>query len=269
MKETAAGIISPLPNIQPKHFVLVHGAGHGAWCWFKLRHLLEVAGNKVTCLDLAAAGIDLAHPSSILSFDDYNKPLFDFMSTLSEGNKVILVGHSAGGLNLSHSLINFGDKIEAAIFIAATMLPSGFCTEEDVKDGVPDLSEYGDVCIMEYSLGPDKPPTNVALREEFQRKLLYHLSPVEDSVLASMLLRPSPSLALSTAKFEGNISQVRRIYIRTTHDKMVKPEQQDAMIRRWPPHEVFIIDTDHSPFFSSPQQLFELIVRASTSASTI
>lgn len=265
MEEAVGGAINPVPNIQPKHFVLVHGAGHGAWCWFKLQHLLEVAGNKVTCIDLAGAGIHLSDPSSILSFHDYNKPLFDFMSALPEGRKVIMVGHSAGGLSLCHSLQNFGDKIEVAIFIAATMLSSGFCTEEDFKDGAPDLSEYGDAYIMKFSLGRDKPPTSAAFREDFQRKLLYQLSPIEDSVLASMLLRPAPYLAFRSAKFEGKISEVRRIYIKTTYDNIVKPEQQDAMIRRWPPHQVFTIDTDHSPFFSAPHQLFQLILRASSS----
>jgi len=52
------------------------------------------------------------------------------------------------------------------------------------------------------------------------------------------------------------------VYIKTTNDHMVKPEQQEAMIRRWPPSEVVAIDTDHSPFFSAPERLFELILRS-------
>jgi hypothetical protein len=43
---------------------------------------------------------------------------------------------------------------------------------------------------------------------------------------------------------------------------MVKPEQQEAMIRRWPPSEVVAMDTDHSPFFSAPEHLFELILKS-------
>ncbi|XP_020596804.1 methylesterase 17 isoform X2 [Phalaenopsis equestris] len=203
MEEAASEAFNRLHIIEPKHFVLVHGAGHGAWCWFKLRCLLEVAGHKATCLDLAGAGVNLSHPSSILTFHDYNKPLFDFLSMLPEGHKVILVGHSAGGLSLTHSLHHFGDKIEVAIFVAATMLPSGFSTEEDVKDGVPDLSEYGDVYSMEFSLGRDKPPTSLAFREEFQRKLLYQLSPIEDvQTLVS---------ATSAAKLNSSILSVEPI----------------------------------------------------------
>ena len=58
------------------------------------------------------------------------------------------------------------------------------------------------------------------------------------------------------------MNAVPRVYIKTANDHMVKPEQQEAMIRRWPPSEVVAIDTDHSPFFSEPERLFELILKS-------
>lgn len=82
-----------------------------------------------------------------------------------------------------------------------------------------------------------------------------------------MLLRPWPA-AITGAKFgkgKENMKDVRRVFIKTSRDNMVKPAQQDAMIGRWPPDEVLVMDTDHSPFFSAADQLFELIVRASSS----
>uniref|UniRef100_J3N5J4 AB hydrolase-1 domain-containing protein n=1 Tax=Oryza brachyantha TaxID=4533 RepID=J3N5J4_ORYBR len=163
----------------------------------------------------------------------------------------------------------FGDIIKKAIFIAATMLQFGYQTEQDIKDGVPDLTEHGDVYDLTFGLGADRPPTSVALRKEFQRIILYQQSPHEDSALASILLRPWPT-ALSTARFcsgadEGDksvIDRVPRVYIKTANDRMVKPEQQEAMISRWPPSEVMTMDTDHSPFFSAPELLFNLILKS-------
>ncbi|KAJ0975473.1 hypothetical protein J5N97_017438 [Dioscorea zingiberensis] len=251
---------------EKQHFVMVHGVGHGAWCWFKVQHLLESSGHKVSCLDLAGAGINAADPNSILSFEDYDQPLFDFMSALPHDEKVVLVGHSAGGLNVTKAIHDFGNKISLAIFIAATMLPSGFLSDQDLIDGVPNLSEYGDVYELQFGLVPDNPPTSVALKKEFQRMILYQLSPKEDSSLASMLLRPWP-YAISKARFRGekeNVNNVRRVYIKTMYDNMVKPEQQEAMIRRWPPNEVMIMKTDHSPFFSASEELFNLIIKASS-----
>lgn len=48
--------------------------------------------------------------------------------------QVILVGHSAGGLNVTDATYKFPNKISLVVYLAATMLKSGFLTEEDVKD---------------------------------------------------------------------------------------------------------------------------------------
>ena len=79
-----------------------------------------------------------------------------------------------------------------------------------------------------------------------------------------MLLRPGPLLALTGAQFidDGEVEKVPRVYIRTRHDNVVKPEQQEAMIKKWPPSTVYELDSDHSPFFSTPFLLFGLLVKA-------
>ncbi|EEF43369.1 hypothetical protein RCOM_0939800 [Ricinus communis] len=41
-----------------KHFVLLHGAGSGAWCWYKLIPMLRSYGYNVTAVDLAASEIN-------------------------------------------------------------------------------------------------------------------------------------------------------------------------------------------------------------------
>jgi len=250
-----------------EHFVLVHGAGHGAWCWFRLLPLLRGSGHRVSCVDLAGAAGSRVDPGTIRSFDEYTAPLVDLLAALPDGEKVILVGHSAGGLSVTHAMHLFSNRIKQAIFIAATMLPFGYQTEQDIKDGVPDLSEHGDIFDLTFSLGLDRPPTSVALRPEFQRRILYQQSPQEDCALASIMLRPWP-VALSAARFGrdssggSTIDEVRRVYITTAKDCMVNSEQQEAMIRRWPPSEVLAMDTDHSPFFSAPEQLFQLILKS-------
>ena len=91
---------------------------------------------------------------------------------------------------------------------------------------------------------------------------------LQDSTLAAMLLRPGPILALQSARFSqesDNVESVPRVYIKTLHDHVVKPEQQDAMIRRWPPSTVYALESDHSPFFSTPCLLFGLLVKAAAS----
>ncbi|KAL2317562.1 hypothetical protein Fmac_031438 [Flemingia macrophylla] len=252
----------PVPSNH--HFVLVHGISGGAWCWYKIRCLMENSGYRVSCIDLKSAGIDHSHADSLHSFDDYNQPLMDFFSALPQNEQVILVGHSAGGLSVTQACHKFANKIRLAVYVAATMLKLGYWTDQDLKDGVPDLSEFGDVYQLGFGLGQDKPPTSVFVKKEFQRKIFYPLSPHEDSTLAGMLMRPGPILALTSARFneDGEVEKVPRVYIKTRHDSVVKPEQQEAMIKRWPPLSVYELDSDHSPLFSTPFLLFGLLLKA-------
>ncbi|XVF65497.1 hypothetical protein PTKIN_Ptkin09bG0254200 [Pterospermum kingtungense] len=252
------------------HFVMVHGFGHGAWCWYKIRTLLEASDYKVTCLDLKGSGIDRSDPNTIFTFQDYNKPLIDLLSNLPENEKVILVGHSAGGLSLTDAIHRFAKKIHLAIYVAANMLRHGFVTPQDYKDAVPDLSKYGDVTMMIYGAGADKPPTSMIIKEEFQSQILYHLSSKEDSTLAAMLLRPGPLRAFAGVHFtEGpDADSVPRVFIRTIHDRVIMQEQQDAMIRRWPPSQVFDLEGEHSPFFSAPADLFGFLLKGVASINS-
>lgn len=87
---------------------------------------------------------------------------------------------------------------------------------------------------------------------------------VQDSTLAAMLLRPGPIQALTSARFKetSEVENVPRVYIRTKHDNVVKAEQQEAMIKKWPPLSVYELDSDHSPFFSTPFIFFGLLIKA-------
>ncbi|KAL2925984.1 Methylesterase 17 [Bienertia sinuspersici] len=118
----------------PAHFVLVHGASHGGWCWYKIRCLLESIGHKVSCPDLASSGIDPSDADTIFTFQEYNKPLHDILTSLPAHEKVILVGHSAGGQNLTDAIYNFPEKVQVAVFVAAKMLRNGSQTEQDINE---------------------------------------------------------------------------------------------------------------------------------------
>ena len=104
-----------------RHFVLVHGACHGAWCWYKVATLLRSAGHRVTALDLAAAGANGKRLDELNSISDYYEPLIEFMTSLVTGEKVILVAHSLGGVSVSVAMERFPQKISVGVFVAALM----------------------------------------------------------------------------------------------------------------------------------------------------
>lgn len=75
-------------SIETKHFVLVHGGGFGAWCWYKSIALLEESGLVATAIDLKGSGIDSTDPNQINSLAVYVKPLTDFLEKLGPDEKV-------------------------------------------------------------------------------------------------------------------------------------------------------------------------------------
>ena len=102
-----------------KHFVLVHGACHGAWSWYKVKPMLESAGHKVTALDLAASGINMHNIDDVDSFAHYTQPLLQLMATIPPNEKVILVGHSLGGLSLALASDKFPQNVAANAYVTA------------------------------------------------------------------------------------------------------------------------------------------------------
>lgn len=111
----------PQSSSKKLHFVLVHGACLGAWSWYKVTTYLQLAGHNVTALDMAGAGINPTQPKSLSSLTDYYEPLLRFMDALPSDEKVVLVGHSLGGLGISMAMEEFPEKISVAIFVTAAM----------------------------------------------------------------------------------------------------------------------------------------------------
>lgn len=76
------------PIRKAPHFVLIHGMSLGSWCWYKIKCLMEVSGFTVTCIDLKSSGIDSSSADSLTSFDQYNQPLIDFLSSYPDQEQV-------------------------------------------------------------------------------------------------------------------------------------------------------------------------------------
>uniref|UniRef100_A0A803LNW1 AB hydrolase-1 domain-containing protein n=1 Tax=Chenopodium quinoa TaxID=63459 RepID=A0A803LNW1_CHEQI len=211
----------PLSN----HFVLVHGSCLGAWSWYKLLPLLKSSGHTVTAIDLAASGINPLQPNDLQSISEYFQPLTDMMVSLPFNDRVILVGHSLGGLAISHAMQHFPDKISVGVFVTAQMP------------------------------GP-------ALTVSILSQEVYDLSPPEDIALATTLMRPlrlfsmqdmSEVIVLTDQKY----GSVPRVYIISEEDRIMDKEVERWMLKKNPPNRVEKIrGSDHMVMVSQPLQLW-------------
>lgn len=104
-----------------KQYVLVHGACHGAWCWYKVKPVLEHSGHRVTVVDLTASGVNMSKVEEIQTLEDYTKPLLDLLESFGSEDKVILVGHSLGGVSVALAADMFPSKISVVVFVTSFM----------------------------------------------------------------------------------------------------------------------------------------------------
>jgi len=102
-------------------YVLVHGAWHGAWCWFKTAPLLQKLGHKVITPDLPAHGIDKAATASV-TLAGYSQRIVDVLDACPE--PVILVGHSMGGIAITEAAQARPDKVSRLVYVTAFLLPT-------------------------------------------------------------------------------------------------------------------------------------------------
>ncbi|XP_059314094.1 methyl jasmonate esterase 1-like [Lycium ferocissimum] len=249
-----------------KHFVLVHGACHGAWSWYKIMAMIKTSGHNVTALDLGASGVNPKQVLEIPRLSDYFSPLMEFMSSLPADEKVILVGHSLGGFAISKAMESFSEKISVAIFVTALM-------PGPTHDAATIFNESSSGAISQldnrltFDNGPTNPPTTFSFGPKYLASYLYPLSPIQDLALATTVVRPiylyslddiSKEIVLSSKKY----GSVRRAYIVVAEDKVLKKEFQQLMIEKNPPDEVKeILGADHMAMMSKPLQLFTLLMR--------
>ncbi|XP_071725060.1 methylesterase 1-like [Rutidosis leptorrhynchoides] len=235
-----------------KHFVLVHGSCHGAWCWYKLKPLLESSGHHVTALDMAASGIDMKEIKEINTLREYTEPLLKFLESLDNDEKVILVGHSFGGFNLALAMEYYPNKISVAVYLTAFM---------------PDITHSPSFVFDKLF---ESKPSEAWLDTEFAPFLLfgpkfissklYQLTPTEDLELAKSLARPG-YFFLSELSASKNFSRegygsVKRIFIVCSEDQGIPKEFQLWMIENYPVEQVFEIkDSDHMPMLCKPKEL--------------
>ena len=99
-------------------FVLVHGGGHGGWCYRKVAGLLRQAGHDVFTPTLTG----LAERSHLVSpAVDLETHITDIVNLLAyeDLRRVILVGHSYGGMVITGVADRAADRIAELVYLDA------------------------------------------------------------------------------------------------------------------------------------------------------
>jgi pimeloyl-ACP methyl ester carboxylesterase len=274
--------------------VLVHGAWHGAWAWSELVPQLARAGYASMAFDLPGAGTRALLPKSFqkrpldgVAFGEEPSPaasitqdqrtaatieVVRYAASLGHG-KVVLVGHSWGGLTISHVAEAVPQLVQSVVYLSAFLLPNGavaatMTTNPAFADSMIRSLQRADprkVGAMRIDPRTEDPEARAAMKQAFYGDL----SDDRFEAISNLL---HPDEVASTAAFPMAISSARygsveRHYIGMDADRAVPPTAQIEMIKNLDDSQiggkttVHRMSGSHSPFFSKPDALSELIVK--------
>ena len=241
-------------------FVLVHGAGHGAWCWFKLVPELEALGHRAVTLDLPGLGEDRT-PVAEVTFAGTIDRVVEVVGR--EAEPVILVGHSLGGVSISATAERIPDRIKLLIYLAA-FLPRDGDSVNAIYEGAESIKDTGPA--------PIRSADGLALSHtpEGARQRFYQDCSEEDVAVCLARLKPQPLLMRTTPVrvTPERFGRVPRAYIHCLNDQASPIARQRLMVARMPCRLVASLPTGHSPFLSAPAELAKVMSEFSAGFGT-
>jgi pimeloyl-ACP methyl ester carboxylesterase len=223
---------------------------HGAWCWQKVIPHLEALGHSVLAVDLPGRQ-GKGKPGWGLSLQHY---VDDLAGTVErDPGKVVLVGHSLGGMSIAAVAEKMPHKVERLIFLTAWVSMKGSNMVELGRENTgSDLHRATGASLLRGLITP-KP-------ESFQEVFCADCSE-QDAAWARGQLVPDSlrtaftRLPLSSARF----GTVPSSYVRCANDRALTPAQQQRMLESIGCRRAMTLASSHSPFLSMPQELAQAL----------
>lgn len=232
-----------------KHFLLIHGGSHGAWCWERCVQLLREAGHRADAIDLPGHGADQT-PRDTLSLDSYVNAVDVFIRRHPE-SKFCIVGHSLAGIVLPAAIVNNPNQITEAVFVAALVLNAG----ERVIDHVPE-----DRRPSYYELAKSSGDGTLLVSFELARTVFFNdLSDAEARSAYDKLTPQALSIYLEEMRISPSELQCKKHYVVCKQDHALG-YQACLEFARSLGGSVTEIDSGHDVMLSQAENLVKILL---------
>jgi pimeloyl-ACP methyl ester carboxylesterase len=162
-------------------YVLVHGGGHGGWCYQKVSRILRAAGHEVHAPSLTGLG-ERAH--LLRPGIDLDLHITDVVNLLhyEDLRDVILVGHSYGGMVVTGVADRAADRIGRLVYLDAA----------NPKDGQSLVDVAGEVILAIRPFGRVVDDVELVLFPDPEIVKLYGVTDPDDVAWMVERLTPHP-----------------------------------------------------------------------------
>jgi pimeloyl-ACP methyl ester carboxylesterase len=245
-------------------FVLIHGSWHWGGCYLKVANSLAAKGHVVSCPDLLTLGFDPTPPGTVPDLPAYLGPAKKLVEAAKE--KVIVLGHSMGGVSVSYLGETMPDKIKRLVYLCAFLCPPSktandyLFSEDFLKD--PMVAEFNENMKI-VPKGVQMTTSNL----EFMKTAFYNDCSDHDVSVAVKNVSPIGPLVANVWAHETTKERFGRLpitYIECLQDKAIpikvqKNMQNDVRAAFGIDIDTKVMDASHSPFLSQPEKLADIL----------
>jgi pimeloyl-ACP methyl ester carboxylesterase len=247
-----AGCATPVPPVQPRLVVLVHGAWMGAASWDRVAADLRARGQPVKAVELPGHGAD-ATPVDKLTLDGYVDAV---LAALPADGTVVLVGHSMAGMVISAAAERAPQRIGKLVYVAAYLPQNGQSLYQlSAGDADSAVGKY-------WTQADPKAYTPATLRAEGIAEVFCADCTAEDQrhLVATHKAEAVPPLGTPVALSSARFGSVPRVYVHTLKDRAVSYTLQQRMLAAaGGAARVVTLDTSHLPMLTQPRALADVI----------
>jgi len=229
-------------------FVLVHGGGHGGWCWQPCAAALRARGHEVYTPTLTGFG-EREH----LPAPDFETFVTDVVNVVEfeDLHDIVLVGHSMGGVVIPRIAEAIPDHIASVVWLTAAVCNDG----ESLLDTIPqspwiaravtigdDGTAHTDVdLIIDANIHDGTDELKAFVRARHRPYPPYAL--VEPGRLTAFL-----ALGLPTG------------YVFATLDRTVEPSVQEQLAARLPNCRTASVAAGHDCMLTQPEATADALI---------
>lgn len=237
-------------------FVLVHGAWHGGWCWWKTAPLLRDACHIVRAPSLTGLG-DRNHlarliPPAVLNLDLHIQDIVQLLDSVDLSD-VVLVGHAYAGMVITGVAELRPERIAALVYVNGVAPADG----EAMIDQLAAVRGPEFVARIQQYIADGEPfmaqPTTAP--EIAQR---WAITDPADQAFVLPRLSPQPTLTFAQPVRTGRAeaTNIRREFILCSESGF-ESVVEHAAASGWGVHH---IDTGHDPMITEPDQLSRILL---------
>ncbi|MDR7052912.1 pimeloyl-ACP methyl ester carboxylesterase [Pseudomonas koreensis] len=226
-------------------FLLIHGSWHGGWSFDPIAAELQARGHKVLAPDLP-----LGPDTPTLA----KWARFTVESAKACGEKVILAGHSRGGLVISAAAELAPDAFESLFYISAFLVANGK-TAAQFLEAAPRYQPFTDG----LSVSTDGQWLMLSQDGATETMAQQCTARYRDECAPRLQREPAEPLDVVMKLTPERYGSLKRAYFECTEDLAISIKVQRLMQNDLPCDRVITVNADHTPMLSATEQLIDAL----------